>query len=216
MRKTKIVCTIGPACNTKETLLKMIDAGMNVARINMSHGTYEDLEKVFATLKEAINESGKNVAILLDTKGPEVRVRTFENGFAELNEGEIFSLCKKKEEGDATGVAISFPKLVDLFYSEGERAVGRELLLDDGIISLIVKEVTPDEIICVVNKGGLLSNRKSINIPGYHINMPYVSAQDRRDIEFGLTHGANYVAASFVRSHEDVITLRDFIDSLGF
>ncbi len=216
MRKTKIICTIGPACNTKETLLKMIDAGMNVARINMSHGTYEDLEKVFATLKEAINESGKNVAILLDTKGPEVRVRTFENGFVELNEGETFSLCKKKEQGDASGVAISFPKLVDLFYSEGERAIGRELLLDDGIISLIVKEVTPDEIVCVVNKGGLLANRKSINIPGYHINMPYVSAQDRRDIEFGLTHGANFVAASFVRSHEDVITLRDYIDSLGF
>ena len=216
MRKTKIICTIGPACNTKETLLKMIDAGMNVARINMSHGTYEDLEKVFATLKEAINESGKNVAILLDTKGPEVRVRTFENGFVELNEGETFSLCKKKEQGDTGGVAISFPKLVDLFYSEGERAIGRELLLDDGIISLIVKEVTPDEIVCVVNKGGLLANRKSINIPGYHINMPYVSAQDRRDIEFGLTHGANFVAASFVRSHEDVITLRDYIDSLGF
>ena len=216
MRKTKIVCTIGPACSNKETLLKMIDAGMNVARINMSHGTYEDLEKVFDVVKEAINESGKNVSILLDTKGPEVRVRTFENGFIELSEGDTFSLCKKKETGDQTGVAVSFPKLVDLFNSEGEMAIGRELLLDDGIISLIVKEVNSDEIVCTVNKGGKLSNRKSINIPGYHINMPYVSAQDRRDIEFGLTHGANVVAASFVRSHEDVSTLRDFIDSLGF
>ncbi len=216
MRKTKIVCTIGPACNTKETLLKMIDAGMNVARINMSHGDYGVLEGVFATIKEAIDESGKNVSIMLDTKGPEVRVATFEGGSAELVEDAEFMLCKSKETGDKTGVAISYPKLVDIFYSEGQRALGRELLLDDGLISLVVKEVLPDKIICTVNKGGVLKNRKSINIPGYHINMPYVSAQDRRDIEFGLSHGANVVAASFVRNHEDVRTLRDFIDSIGY
>ncbi len=217
MRKTKIVCTIGPACNTKETLLKMIDAGMNVARINMSHGTYEDLDVTFAVLKEAIKESGKNVAILLDTKGPEVRVGTFKDGSAKLVEGASFALCKEQNaEGDENGTSISFPKLVDLFFNEGERAIGRELLLDDGIISLVVKEVTSEKIICTVNKGGILKNRKSINIPGYHINMPYVSAQDRKDIEFGLTHGANFVAASFVRNHEDVRTLRDFIDSLGY
>lgn len=216
MRKTKIVCTIGPACNNKETLLKMIDAGMNVARINMSHGNYDELENTFSVLKEAIEESGKNIAILLDTKGPEVRVGTFENGSIILEEGKEFSFCRNKEIGDENGVSISFPKLINLFYAEGSVAIGRELLLDDGIISLIVKEVTPNEIICTVNKGGKLSNRKSINIPGYHINMPYVSATDRKDIEFGLTHGATVVAASFVRSHEDVITLRDYIDSLGF
>lgn len=216
MRKTKIVCTIGPACNTKEMLLKMIDAGMNVARVNMSHGTYDELEKLFATIKEAIRESGKNVSILLDTKGPEVRVGTFKDGGAKLEEGKTFSLLKECEQGDENGVALSFPKLVDLFYADGAKAVGRELLLDDGIISLVVKEVKEDRIICTVNKGGMLKNRKSINIPGYYINMPYVSAQDRKDIEFGLTHGANVVAASFVRTHEDVRTLRDFIDSLGF
>lgn len=217
MRKTKIVCTIGPACNTKATLFEMIDAGMNVARINMSHGNYDELEEVFATLKEAIKESGKNVAILLDTKGPEVRVAAFEDGSAELVDGATFALRKDNVTlGDVNGVGISFPKLVDLFYKEGEYAVGRELLLDDGLISLIVKEVTEEKIICTVNKGGVLKNRKSINIPGYHINMPYVSAQDRRDIEFGLNHGANFVAASFVRNHEDVRTLRDYIDSLGY
>ncbi len=216
MRKTKIVCTIGPACNTKEMLLKMIDAGMNVARVNMSHGTYDELEVLFATIKEAISESGKNVSILLDTKGPEVRVGVFKDGFVELKEGNEFSLLKKCEKGDENGVCISFPKLIDLFAEEGEQSVGRELLLDDGIISLVVKEVMQDRIVCTVNKGGILKNRKSINIPGYHINMPYVSAQDRKDIEFGLIHGANVVAASFVRSHEDVRTLRDFIDSLGF
>lgn len=216
MRKTKIVCTIGPACNTKEMLLKMIDAGMNVARVNMSHGTYDELEKLFATIKEAIRESGKNVSILLDTKGPEVRVGTFKDGGVKLEEGKTFSLFKECEQGDQNGVGLSFPKLVDLFYAERAKAVGRELLLDDGIISLVVKEVKEDRIVCTVNKGGMLKNRKSINIPGYYINMPYVSAQDRKDIEFGLTHGANVVAASFVRTHEDVRTLRDFIDSVGF
>ena len=216
MRKTKIVCTVGPACNTKEMLLKMIDAGMNVARVNMSHGTHESLIGVFATIREAIEESGKNVAILLDTKGPEVRVATFEGGSAVLEEGKKFTLYKQKEQGDADGVAISYPKLVDIFMRDGQEAIGRELLLDDGLISIITKEVTPDKIVCTVNKGGVLKNRKSINIPGYYINMPYVSAQDRRDIEFGLEQGANVVAASFVRNHEDVRTLRDFIDSIGY
>ena len=216
MRKTKIVCTVGPACNTKEMLLKMIDAGMNVARVNVSHGTHETLTGVFATIREAIEESGQNVAIMIDTKGPEVRVTTFEGGSAVLEEGKEFTLCKEKEQGDSEGVAISYPKLVDIFRRDGAAAIGRELLLDDGLISIIVKEVTADKIICTVNKGGVLKNRKSINIPGYHINMPYVSAQDRRDIEFGLSQGGNVVAASFVRNHEDVRTLRDFIDSIGY
>ena len=215
MRKTKIVCTIGPACNTKPMLLKMIDAGMNVARVNMSHGTHEDLAVVFKTIREAIAESGKNVAILLDTKGPEVRVATFANGKATLQEGADFTLYKERDEGDFDGVAISYPKLVDIFFNEGSAAIGRELLLDDGLISIMVKEVYPDRIVCRVNKGGVIKNRKSINIPGYHISMPYVSAQDRRDIEFGLSQGADVVAASFVRNHEDVRTLRDFIDSIG-
>lgn len=216
MRKTKIVCTIGPACNTKEMLLRMIDAGMNVARINMSHGNYDDLEVLFDTLKAAIKESGKNVSILLDTKGPEVRVGTFANGSAVLENGKEFCLYKDKVDGDENGVSLSFPKLVDIFYSEGNSAKGRELLLDDGLISLIVKEVSDSRIVCTIKEGGVLKSRKSINIPNYNINMPYVSAQDRRDIEFGLTHGANVVAASFVRTHEDVRTLRDYIDSLGF
>ena len=211
MRKTKIVCTIGPACNTKPMLLKM-----NVARVNMSHGTHEDLAVVFQTIREAIAESGKNVAILLDTKGPEVRVATFANGKATLQEGADFTLYKERDEGDFDGVAISYPKLVDIFFNEGSAAIGRELLLDDGLISIMVKEVYPDRIVCRVNKGGVIKNRKSINIPGYHISMPYVSAQDRRDIEFGLSQGADVVAASFVRNHEDVRTLRDFIDSIGY
>ena len=216
MRKTKIVCTVGPACNTKEMLLKMIDAGMNVARVNMSHGTHESLTGTFATIREAIAGCGKNVAILIDTKGREVRVATVEGDSAVPEEGAEFTLYKEKEQGDSEGVAISYPKLVDIFRRDGDAAIGRELLLDDGLISIITKAVYSDRIVCTVNKGGVLKNRKSINIPGYHINMPYVSAQDRRDIEFGLAQGGNVVAASFVRNHEDVRTLRDFIDSIGY
>lgn len=216
MRKTKIICTVGPACNTKEMLLKMIDAGMNVARINMSHGDYDSLTGTFANIRAAIAESGQNVSIMLDTKGPEVRVTTFREGKVTLHEGATFTLYKKRDEGDVDGVAVSYPKLIDLAFNEGSQAIGRELLLDDGMISLIVTEVHSDCVVTRVNKGGELKNRKSINIPGYHISMPYVSAQDRRDLEFGLGQGANVVAASFVRNHEDVRTLRDFIDSIGY
>ncbi len=160
MRKTKIVCTVGPACNTKEMLLKMIDAGMNVARdagmnvarVNMSHGTHESLIDVFATIREAIDESGKNVAIMIDTKGPEVRVTTFEGGSVVLEDGQEFTLYKEKEQGDSEGVAISYPKLVDIFLRDGKDAVGRELLLDDGLISIITKEVRSDRIVCTVSK----------------------------------------------------------------
>lgn len=216
MRKTKIICTLGPACDDKQTLLKMIDAGMDVARINMSHGTYDEQKERIDRLKEAIKESGKNIAIMLDTKGPEVRIGVFENGSVELVPGNKFALRKSEEKGDEGGVNITFPKLVDIFYNEKEEAIGRKILLDDGKIALKVSDVTPEEIICVVEDGGKLSNRKSINIPDYHINMPYVSASDRSDIEFGLQMGADVVAASFVRSADDVTTLRDYIDSIGF
>lgn len=215
MRKTKIVCTMGPACDDKETLKKMIAAGMDVARFNMSHGTYEEQKKRFNTVKTAIAESGKNVAILLDTKGPEVRVGIFENGFVELQEGQEFSLLKEGDKGDEKGVPLSYPKLVELFAADKD-IKGREILLDDGKLSFVVKEANQDAIVCTVVKGGKLSNRKSINIPNYHINMPYVSAKDRADIEFGLEQGANVIAASFVRSADDVIKLRDYIDSIGF
>ncbi len=216
MRKTKIVCTLGPACDNKQTLISMINAGMNVARINMSHGTYEEQEARLNRLKESIKETGKNIAILLDTKGPEVRIGVFENGSAVLVEGREFSLYKENKQGNEEGIGISYPKLVDLFLKEKQNALGRKILLDDGKITMVVTDVTSSMIKCLVVKGGRLSNRKSINIPDYHISMPYVSAKDRDDIEFGLKQGADIVAASFVRSADDVSTLRDYIDSIGF
>ena len=217
MRKTKIICTLGPACDDKQTLIRMINAGMNVARINMSHGTHAEQKVRLDRLKEAIKESGKNVAILLDTKGPEVRVGVFESGSAQLKEGNEFRLYRDSDKvGTDAGIGISYPKLVDIFLGEKQKAMGRKILLDDGKIQIIVTDVNKDEIVCKIIKGGKLSNRKSINIPNYHITMPYVSAKDRADIEFGLNEGAEIVAASFIRSADDVTTLRDFIDSIGF
>ncbi len=216
MRKTKIVCTLGPACDNLETLVRMINEGMNVARINMSHGTHEEQKVRLDRLKEAIAKTGKNVAILLDTKGPEVRIGVFEEGSVTLTEGQSFKLFKDEKKGTAEGIGISYPKLVDIFLAEKQKAIGRRILLDDGKIAIAVTHVTKDYIECSVTKGGVLSNRKSINIPDYHISMPFVSAQDRADIEFGLSQGAEIVAASFVRSSDDVSTLRDYIDSIGY
>lgn len=188
---------------------------MNVARVNLSHGTYEDIKANIQLVKEASAECGKEIAILLDTKGPEVRVGLFENSAVTLKKGQDFELYKEDIPGTEKGVSISYPRLVDLFKSDPS-IIGRQVLFDDGKIVTKVKSTHSDRIILTVEAGGKLSNRKSLNIPDYHINMPYVSAQDRRDLEFGLEQGVNYIAASFVRSAEDVTTLRDFIDSLGF
>ena len=188
---------------------------MNVARVNLSHGTYEDIRANIQLVKEASAECGKEIAILLDTKGPEVRVGLFENSTVTLKKGQDFELYKEDIPGTEKGVSISYPRLVDLFKSDPS-IIGRQVLFDDGKIVTKVKSTHSDRIILTVEAGGKLSNRKSLNIPDYHINMPYVSAQDRRDLEFGLEQGVNYIAASFVRSAEDVTTLRDFIDSLGF
>ena len=215
MRMTKIVCTMGPACDDVGTLVKMIDAGMNVARFNMSHGEYDAMTARFDRVKEAIKQSGKTVALLLDTKGPEIRVATFEGGATELEEGQEFRLYAPAGYGDSSGVSLSYPKLIEIFAKD-VNSVGRTILFDDGKIAAEVIRIENDCIVTKVIKGGRLSNRKSINIPGYHINMPYISAQDRADIEFGLRQGVNVIAASFVRSADDVIKLRDYIDSLGY
>lgn len=215
MRMTKIVCTMGPACDDVDILVKMINAGMNVARFNMSHGEYDAMTKRFKRVKEAIAKSGKTVALMLDTKGPEIRVATFEDGYVKLEENQEFKLYAEPGKGDEDGVSLSYPKLIDIFMKDSG-SVGRKILFDDGKIAAEVTGVRPDCIVTRVIKGGKLSDRKSINIPGYTINMPYISAVDRADIEFGLKQGVNVIAASFVRSADDVIKLRDYIDSLGY
>lgn len=215
MRMTKIVCTMGPACDDIGILKKMIDAGMNVARFNMSHGTYDEQQARFDRAKQAIEESGKVVALLLDTKGPEIRIGTFPDNSVIVKEGQEFRLYSKQGVGDENGVSLSYPKLVSIFNKD-KSSIGRQILFDDGKIIAKVVATETDAIVCHIVNGGKLSNRKSINIPGYNINMPYISAADRADIEFGLKQGVNVVAASFVRSADDVLKMRDFIDSLGY
>ncbi len=215
MRMTKIICTMGPACDDIDILVKMIDAGMNVARFNMSHGEYDAMTKRFNLVKKAIAKSGKTVALLLDTKGPEIRVGTFEEGSVTLEAGQEYRLYSSEGHGDSDGVTLSYPKLIDTFRRDNA-SIGRTILFDDGKISARVESIENDCIVTRVITGGKLSNRKSINIPGYTINMPYISQRDRMDIEFGLKMGVNVIAASFVRSADDVIKLRDYIDSLGY
>ncbi len=215
MRMTKIVCTMGPACDDVEILSKMIDAGMNVARFNMSHGTYDEQQARFDRVKEAVKKSGKNIAMLLDTKGPEIRIGTFPDNSVRVQDSQEFRLYKQQGVGDTNGVSLSYPKLVDIFKKD-KSSIGRQLLFDDGMIIAQVTAVEDECIVCKILKGGKLSNRKSINIPGYTINMPYISPSDRADIEFGLKQGVSVVAASFVRSADDVLKMRDFIDSLGY
>lgn len=206
---------MGPACDNVDTLCKMIDAGMNVARFNMSHGVYDAMTKRFGIVKEAIAKSGKTVALLLDTKGPEIRVGTFATGSVTLEPGQEYRLYATEGHGDGNGVTLSYPKLIDTFRHDNA-SIGRTILFDDGRISARVEAVEEDAIVTRVITGGRLSNRKSINIPGYTIHMPYISQKDRADIEFGLRMGVNVIAASFVRSADDVIKLRDYIDSLGY
>ena len=215
MRMTKLVCTMGPACDDVKILTKMINAGMNVARFNMSHGTYDEQQARFDRVKEAIKKSGKNVSILLDTKGPEIRIGLFPNNSVEVVEGQEFRLYSKPDIGDENGVSISYPKLVNIFRKD-KSSIGRQILFDDGKITADVVATEQDAIVCKIKNSGKLSNRKSINIPGYSINMPYISPTDRADIEFGLKQGVTVVAASFVRSADDVLKMRDFIDSCGY
>ncbi len=215
MRMTKIICTMGPACDDVDILCRMIDAGMNVARFNMSHGEYDAMTKRFGIVKEAIAKSGKTVALLLDTKGPEIRVGTFEDGSVELKAGQEYRLYSSEGHGDEDGVTLSYPKLIDTFRRDNA-SIGRIILFDDGKISARVEAIDTECIVTRIITGGVLKNRKSINIPGYTINMPYISQRDRADIEFGLRMGVNVIAASFVRSADDVIKLRDYVDSLGY
>jgi len=215
VRMTKIVCTMGPACDDVKILCKMIDGGMNVARFNMSHGTFDEQKARFDRLKQAIEQSKKNIAILLDTKGPEIRIGTFPDNNVDVVEGQEFRLYSTKGVGDKNGVSLSYPKLIDTFKKD-KSSLGRQILFDDGKITAEVIATESDAIVCKILNSGKLSNRKSINIPGYDIHMPYISAADRADIEFGLEQGANVVAASFVRSADDVLKMRDFIDSLGY
>jgi len=209
MRKTKIICTLGPACLKENTLEEMLKNGMNIARFNFSHGTHEYHKNAIALFRRVRDKMGVPAAVMLDTKGPEIRLRDFEGGKVTLKTGDTFTLTTKDCMGDATRAAITFADLPTQLY-EGVR-----VLLDDGKVVLSVLETTETEIRCRVEVGGPLSNHKSINIPNFHIDMPYLSEQDKADLIFGIEQDVDFVAASFVRCREDVIQLRKFLDYHG-
>ena len=210
LRKTKIICTIGPACGEEEMLKKMMLAGMNVARLNFSHGTHESHQVYIDRIKKLRAELGLPVAILLDTKGPEIRTGRLKSAPAELTAGKEIVLTSEDIEGDAARVSFTYANL------PGNLTRGNTLLIDDGLIELKVKEIRETEIVCDIIYGGALGNSKSINVPGVAIDMPYISEKDKGDLLFGIKNDVDFIALSFVRTPQDVKDVRRFLHSNGY
>ena len=210
MRRTKIVCTLGPASDNAAMLKKLVACGMNVARLNFSHGTHESHQKVIDTFKKVRKESELPIALMLDTKGPEIRIKTFkDNQKPILAENDEFVLTTREIEGGKHAVSVSYAGL------PSELVPGNRVLIDDGRICLEVVSTTDTDIHCKVLVGGEISSRKGINIPYAHLEMPYLSEQDKADLVFGIQNDVDFVAASFVRCKQDVIDLRKFLDYHG-
>lgn len=206
LRKTKIICTLGPSTDSEETLRQMVAAGMNVARFNFSHGTYEEHLARLALLRKVRNEAEEPIAALLDTKGPEIRLRDFKGGKVFLKAGSTFVLTTREVEGTEEICSITYRDLPQ------DVKVGTRLLLDDGLISMVVSKIEGTEITCAVQNSGYVSNHKSVNVPGVRLSMPYLSKQDEKDILFGIENGFDFIAASFVRCARDVLDIREVLD----
>ncbi|MEG2605095.1 MAG: pyruvate kinase, partial [Clostridia bacterium] len=208
-RRTKIVCTLGPSTEDDAVLRELILSGMNVARLNFSHGTHETHLNNINRIKRIREELHLPIAIMLDTKGPEIRLENFENGKVELKKGQTFTLCTKSVVGNAEFASITFPDLPrDL--KEGAR-----ILIDDGLVGLVVRSLTDDAIVCTVENNGVISDHKSVNVPDVELSMPYISAKDREDIAFGVQQGIDFVAASFTRCAEDILEVRKIFNQAG-
>ena len=209
MRKTKIVCTIGPATSDEAMLRELMLAGMDVARINFSHGTHEAAKVMVDKIKKVRKELDLPVAILLDTKGPEIRLKKFKDGKVTLKEGQTFTLYTSDVEGDETQVSITYPDLPD------DVSVGTRILIDDGLIELTVTSVKNDKIICIVKNGGTISDNKGVNVPNVELSMPYMSEKDKSDILFGIEQDFDFIAASFCRTAEDVLEIKQLLERNG-
>ena len=209
MRKTKIVCTLGPSTDREGVLREMIEAGMNVARFNFSHGSHEEHKARLDALKRLREELNRPVAAMLDTKGPEIRLKQFANGPVQLRTGEEFTLTTAEVPGDEHRCSITYADL------PGDVKEGDTILLDDGLVRLTVLETTATDIRCRVENDGVMKDKKGVNVPGVRLNMPYMSQRDRDDILFGVEQGFDYIAASFVRSAADVREIRSVLDRAG-
>lgn len=206
MRKTKIVCTIGPSSESPEVMRKLILAGMNVARLNFSHGDFEEHGNRIRNLRKVSAELGRHTAILLDTKGPEIRVGKLKEEPIELVQGDTIILTTEEIEGDKNRISITYKNLPN------DVAPGSTLLIDDGLIGLSVLEVKGGDIVCRINNGGTLKSKKSVNAPGVKISLPGITEKDRADIVFGIQQGIDFIAASFVRKAQDVLEIRELLE----
>ena len=206
MRKTKIICTLGPSTDKGDVLRDLIANGMNVARFNFSHGSYEEHGGRLAKLKALREELGKPVAALLDTKGPEIRLKEFKNGVEMLEAGQTFTLTTRDVEGTKEICSITYKDLPQDVHEGGT------IMLDDGLIMLRIEKVTDTDIICTVLNSGKIKTKKGVNVPGVHLSMPYLSQKDREDIIFGVQNGFDFIAASFVRTAQDVYEIRNLLN----
>ena len=209
MRKTKIICTIGPASENEETLTQMCLAGMNVARLNFSHGSHEEHEKKIELIKRVRQKLGLPIAIMLDTKGPEYRIRTFAAGKVTVHEGDPFTFTTDEVEGDETRVSVSYKNL------HQELKPGDMVTVNNGMVKFEVQQVRGNDIICQCLIGGELSNRKSMSFPKKVMSGPYLGEQDKADILFGIRHGVDFIAASFVSTRQDVLDIQALLDANG-
>ncbi|MBQ1802117.1 pyruvate kinase [Lachnobacterium bovis] len=206
-RKTKIVCTLGPAANDEETLRQLIEAGMNVARFNFSHGLHDEQKSRLERLKKVREEMGKPVAALLDTKGPEIRLGEFENGGIVLEKGQKFTLTTDES-------VVGTQDIVSITYKElpSDVKAGNHILIDDGLIDMLVESVDGKEIHCRVENGGKVGNKKGVNVPDVDLSMEFISPKDHDDIVFAVENGYDFIAASFVRTAQDVLDIRKILE----
>lgn len=209
MRKTKIICTIGPSSENEETLTQMCEAGMNVARLNFSHGTHEEHQKKIDLIKAVREKLNYPLPIMLDTKGPEYRIKTFANHCETIADGADFTFTVDECEGDSTRVSVSYADLIK------ELKVGDRILVNNGLLVFEVKELKGNDAVCTTIVGGEISDRKSMNFPNHVMKGDYLSEQDKSDLLFGIENDVDFVAASFVSTKDDVRALRDFLNENG-
>lgn len=209
LRKTKIICTLGPAVDNEDMIRALIRTGMNAARFNFSHGSHEEHLNRLNLLKSVRDSMGRPVASILDTKGPEIRIRSFETKSISLETGDSFTLTTREVQGNESLVSVTYPEL------HKEVSAGQEILIDDGLVALKVEEIDGQDIRCIVENGGTLSANKSINIPGVHIHLPALTEKDVSDIRFGVENDFDFIAASFVRRAADVQAVREVLDRFG-
>ena len=209
LRKTKIICTLGPAVDSEDMIVALIKGGMNGARFNFSHGSHPEHLERLNRLKAVRDRMGSPVATILDTKGPEIRIKSFESKTVDLAAGEDFILTVDDVPGTAQRVSVTYPKLHE------EVAPGQEILIDDGLVAMRVREIQGPDVVCQVENGGTLSANKSINIPGAHIQLPALTEKDVADIRFGVENDFDFIAASFVRRAADVEAVRQVLHDCG-